>query len=150
MGYGGLIRERRKGKGLSQTELAKAVSVSRSAIYAWECENFPPTDAKNIAALESVLGIESSYLYKMIYSAPSPQPAAGEGDKKDSGSITTTKGVLTVTMNITATSGAENEVHAETEFHIKLERRVRREDRDEILAAFAAELDKQLAFDEGR
>jgi transcriptional regulator with XRE-family HTH domain len=74
MGYGDVIREKRKERRLSQTELAEAISVSRSAIYAWECEKFPPTDAKNIAALESVLGIESSYLYKMIYSNPTLPP----------------------------------------------------------------------------
>jgi transcriptional regulator with XRE-family HTH domain len=83
MGYGEIIREKRRAMGLSQTELADAISVSRSAIYAWEKENFPPTDAKNIAALESVLGIESSNLYKIIYSNPPhpplPQPSRKRG-----------------------------------------------------------------------
>jgi hypothetical protein len=53
-------------------------------------------------------------------------------------------------MNISATSGPEREVRAKTEFHISLDHRVRREDRDEILAAFAAELDRQLEFDEAK
>jgi transcriptional regulator with XRE-family HTH domain len=75
-GYGDTIRNSRKKANLSQIELAEKISVSRSAIYAWEKEKFPPTDAKNIAALESALEIEPGKLYKIIYSNP-PQTSEG-------------------------------------------------------------------------
>ena len=74
MSYGDIIRDCRKKANLSQIELAEKISVSRSAIYAWENEKFPPSDAKNIAALESVLRMDSGTLYKMIYTSP-PQPS---------------------------------------------------------------------------
>jgi transcriptional regulator with XRE-family HTH domain len=73
MGYGEIIRSTRKKARLTQEQLAEKICVSRSAIYAWEREKYPPTDAKKIASLESALGLKSGELFSLIYSNP-PEP----------------------------------------------------------------------------
>lgn len=81
MGYGEVIRSARKRKHFTQEQLAEKICVSRSAIYAWETEKYPPTDAKNIAALEITLGLETGSLFSLIYSNPTLPPKAG-GDQQ--------------------------------------------------------------------
>lgn len=81
MGYGEIIRSARKRKHLTQGQLAEKICVSRSAIYAWEKEKYPPTDAKNIAALEATLGLQSGSLFSLIYSNPTLPPKTG-GDQR--------------------------------------------------------------------
>lgn len=65
--YGKIIREAREKASFTQENLAKKICVSRSAIFAWESEKFPPTDARNIAALEEALGFSTGYLYALIF-----------------------------------------------------------------------------------
>lgn len=70
--YGSLIREKRNKIGITQEELAQRICVVRTTISAWEAEKYPPTDARNIAALESSLGFESGELYKLLHGNPIP------------------------------------------------------------------------------
>lgn len=79
MSYGDIIRSARKKAGLTQDGLAQKICVSRSAIYDWESEKYPPTDAKNIAALETALGLQNGELYQLIYGNPI-NPAQEETD----------------------------------------------------------------------
>ena len=67
MGYGAEIRNNRKKQGLTQTQLALKVGVSRSAIYLWEAEMLPPTNSKKLAALEYALQLTPGYLYLLIF-----------------------------------------------------------------------------------
>jgi len=68
MGYGAEIRQNRKKLGLTQTELAQKVGVSRAAIYLWESETTPPTNSRKLAALENALNLNPGSLYSLIYS----------------------------------------------------------------------------------
>ena len=81
MGYGKIIKEARIRQGLSQVELAERVGVTRTSIFQWERERFPPTDANNICALEAALGFANGYLYSMIFPNPTRSPA-GPGESK--------------------------------------------------------------------
>lgn len=75
MGYGKIIKETRIRLGLSQAKLAEHVGVTRTSIFQWEREQFPPTDANNICALEAALGFANGYLYSMIFPNPTQAPA---------------------------------------------------------------------------
>lgn len=75
MGYGVVIREARKRVGHTQETLSREVGCSRTTVCDWEKEKYPPTDGKNIAALEFALGLESGNLYKVIFG--NPQSASG-------------------------------------------------------------------------
>lgn len=82
MTYGEIIRLARKKADLTQDGLAQRICVSRSAIYDWESEKYPPTDAKNIAALEAALDLQNGELYLLIYGNPTVPPAdPGPGGK---------------------------------------------------------------------
>ena len=81
MSYGVVIRDARKRSGMSQTELADKVGVSRSAINDWEHEAYAPTDAKNIVALETALGFKGGELYLRIHANP-PSTPSPEGESK--------------------------------------------------------------------
>lgn len=70
--FGDLIKKQRKKTGMTQGALAKKVGVSKNAILDWEKERYSPTDANNIAALESALGFKSGYLYSILYGNPTP------------------------------------------------------------------------------
>lgn len=70
MAYGMMIRDFRARLGLSQEQLGDQIGVSRSAVYDWESEKYPPTDAKKIAALERVFGLETGHIYNLIYGNP--------------------------------------------------------------------------------
>ena len=75
LGYGMIIREARRNLGLSQAKLAERVGVTRTSVFQWEREQFPPTDANNICALEAALGFANGYLYSMIFPNPTQAPA---------------------------------------------------------------------------
>ena len=62
-----------------------------------------------------------------------------------------TKMTVTVTMSITVTSDPARGVRDETtDFHIRLDRKVQRGDREEIVTAFLKILDEQIAVAERR
>jgi len=71
MGYGEVIKEARKRCGMTQDDLSQKIGCTRTTICDWEKEKYPPTDAKNIAALEIALGFQSGELFSLIYSNPS-------------------------------------------------------------------------------
>ena len=81
MGYGKIIKDARINLGLSQAKLAEHVGVTRTSVFQWEREHFPPTDANNICALEAALGFANGYLYSMIFPNPT-RPPAGPGEVK--------------------------------------------------------------------
>lgn len=56
MSLGNRIAQRRKSLGLSQEQLAEALSVSRSAVAKWERNNGTP-DIENLKALSKVFGV---------------------------------------------------------------------------------------------
>lgn len=72
MGFGEIIKSARLRIGLTQESLSKKVGCTRTTVCDWEKEKYPPTDAKNIAALEQTLGLESGYLYSILYGNPTP------------------------------------------------------------------------------
>lgn len=77
MNIGDMLREARVNAGFTQEALALRLGVSRSAIYDWERNKYIPTDAKNIAALESALKFKSGELYEILYGNP-PSPSGTE------------------------------------------------------------------------
>lgn len=77
MSYGEFLRNARKKTNLTQEGLAEKVGCTRTTICDWEKEKYPPTDARNIAALEDALGFESGKLYGLLYGNP-PQPSGTE------------------------------------------------------------------------
>ena len=76
MNYGKYIKEARKSKGLTQSQLSIKVGCTRTTVCDWETEKYPPTDINNISALEQALGIENGFLYTLLSSTnptlPSP------------------------------------------------------------------------------
>lgn len=70
MDIGEMLRKSRVNAGFTQEALALKVGVSRSAIYDWERNKYLPTDARNIAALESAFGLESGKLYGILHGNP--------------------------------------------------------------------------------
>ena len=61
MGYGEAIRKRRKEKGFTLARLARGLNVSRTAVYAWENEEYAPCD-RHLEELEQLLGFSPGYL----------------------------------------------------------------------------------------
>ncbi|ADE57264.1 helix-turn-helix domain-containing protein [Aminobacterium colombiense] len=72
MGFGEIIKTSRLRMGLTQEGLSRKVGCTRTTVCDWEKEKYPPTDAKNIAALEQTLGFETGYLYSILYGNPTP------------------------------------------------------------------------------
>lgn len=83
MGYGNVIKEARKRLGLTQNELRKKIGCARTTVCDWEKEKYAPTDGKNIAALESILGFSTGHLFSMIHGNPilPPSPEGGPKEK---------------------------------------------------------------------
>lgn len=74
--FGKAIREARNARGLSQKGLSEKVGCTKTTVCDWENEKYPPTNANNIAALETALNFESGELYRLIYgnpTAPAPE-----------------------------------------------------------------------------
>lgn len=83
MGYGTVIREARKRVGITQEGLSIKVGCSRTTVCDWEKEKYAPTDAKNIAALETALELKSGHLYNLIYGNPSVAPRLSGAKQED-------------------------------------------------------------------
>jgi len=56
------IHRLRKGKGLSQEELASQLTVSRQAISKWELGESVP-DTENVVQLSKIFGVSTDYLF---------------------------------------------------------------------------------------
>lgn len=78
MGYGEFIKQARKNKGYTLFALSQKVGVSAVAISDWENEKYPPTNANNISALETALGLPSGEIYQMLYGNPTKSPLCRE------------------------------------------------------------------------
>lgn len=61
MNIGIVIKELRKEKGLSQTQLASMLFVSQDTVSLWECGKSYP-DIENIIKLTQIFNITSDYL----------------------------------------------------------------------------------------
>ena len=61
MTFGEKLQEARKAAGLSQEQLAKKITVSRSAVAKWENNNGMP-DITNLKALSQLLEISIDYM----------------------------------------------------------------------------------------
>jgi transcriptional regulator with XRE-family HTH domain len=58
------IAELRKKSGMSQSELARRLDVSRSSVQSWECgENHPSTD--NLISLSKLFHVSADYLLEL-------------------------------------------------------------------------------------
>lgn len=55
------IKELRKEKGITQEQLARALSVTRSAVALWEVDNTDP-DIKNIIAIANFFCVSTDFL----------------------------------------------------------------------------------------
>ena len=75
------IQYLRKGKGISQEELADKVGVSRQAVSKWESEQSTP-DIEKIIIMSDFFGVTTDYILKGI------EPAA---DNEQKGKETTSK-----------------------------------------------------------
>jgi len=58
--FGQAIKVARKNAGMTQGELAEKIGCTTNTICDWEREKYPPTNANNIAALETALNFESA------------------------------------------------------------------------------------------
>ncbi len=61
MNIGIVIKELRKEKGLSQTQLASMLFVSQDTVSLWECGKSYP-DIENIIKLTQIFNVTSDYL----------------------------------------------------------------------------------------
>ena len=61
MKIGETIKELRKEKGMTQTELANALFVSQDTISLWECGKSLP-DIKALIALTKIFGVSADYI----------------------------------------------------------------------------------------
>ena len=94
----------RKGRGISQEELANVVGVSRQAVQKWEAGSSTP-DIQNLSALADYFGVSLDYLVRGIESQTEPQPAVihnyyGYGYRYEFRSKTTLFGLPLVHINL--------------------------------------------------
>jgi transcriptional regulator with XRE-family HTH domain len=68
------IHQLRKGKGLSQEELAGQLTVSRQAISKWELGESVP-DTENVVQLSKLFGVSADYLLNDDYESDNDIPA---------------------------------------------------------------------------
>ncbi|MCL2391718.1 MAG: helix-turn-helix domain-containing protein [Oscillospiraceae bacterium] len=68
------IHQLRKGKGLSQEELASQLTVSRQAISKWELGESVP-DTENVVQLSKIFGVSTDYLLNDEYESDKDIPA---------------------------------------------------------------------------
>lgn len=66
------LRDCRKKMGLTQSELATKIGVTKNTVYDWESGAYMPTNANNISALEEALQLKNGELYKQLYGNPTP------------------------------------------------------------------------------
>lgn len=76
------IQHLRKGKGISQEELADKLGVSRQAISKWESEQSSP-DIEKVIIMSEYFEVTTDYLLKGI--EPVPDGTAAPGQKPDAG-----------------------------------------------------------------
>lgn len=76
------IQHLRKGKGISQEELADKLGVSRQAISKWESEQSSP-DIEKVIIMSEYFEVTTDYLLKGI--EPVPDETAAQGQKPDAG-----------------------------------------------------------------
>ncbi|MCI7131507.1 MAG: helix-turn-helix domain-containing protein [Lachnospiraceae bacterium] len=58
---GSRIAQLRQKNGMSQTDLAKRLNISRAGVQSWECgENYPSTD--NLISLSKIFHVSTDYL----------------------------------------------------------------------------------------
>ena len=70
----------RKGRGISQEELANAVGVSRQAVQKWEAGASTP-DLNNLSALAGYFSVTLDYLVQGVEpEAPQAAPGGADGD----------------------------------------------------------------------
>lgn len=96
----------RKGRGISQEELANVVGVSRQAVQKWEAGTSTP-DIQNLSALADYFGVSLDYLVRgQEAPQPEPQPATvvhnyyGWGYRYEFRSRTTLFGLPLVHINL--------------------------------------------------
>ena len=77
MMLGEKIHQLRKGKGLSQEELAGQLTVSRQAISKWELGESIP-DTENVVQLSKIFGVSTDYLLNDEYDSDKDIPAVKE------------------------------------------------------------------------
>lgn len=82
MSYGNILKEARRKAKMTQEALAIKVGCTRTTICDWETEKYPPTDARNIAALETTLSFKHGELFSLIYSNPTPPSGAEEASPR--------------------------------------------------------------------
>ena len=80
MNCGKVIRDARKNKDLTQSDLASLVGCTRTTICDWEKGKYLPTDGNNICALEEALGFKNGYLYSILF--PNPTAPRRRGTEK--------------------------------------------------------------------
>ncbi|MGH8927915.1 MAG: helix-turn-helix domain-containing protein [Acidimicrobiia bacterium] len=72
--FGDLVRRGREMAGLSQSRLAHLIGKSATTIRSWEHGRTNPGDARSVAALAAVLGLdESDLLGRAGFDAPAPK-----------------------------------------------------------------------------
>jgi len=74
------IHRLRKGKGLSQEELASQLTVSRQAISKWELGESVP-DTENVVQLSKIFGVSTDYLLNDEYESDKDIPAVRENSE---------------------------------------------------------------------
>ena len=74
---GRLLRQARQAKGLSITEAALALLVTRNALYAWESGQTTP-GARRLAHLVDVLELDAGELLRALADSPQSGLPAGE------------------------------------------------------------------------
>jgi transcriptional regulator with XRE-family HTH domain len=74
------IHQLRKGKGLSQEELASRLTVSRQAVSKWELNESVP-DTENVVQLSKIFGVSTDYLLNDEYESDMDIPAVKVGNK---------------------------------------------------------------------
>ncbi|MCM1216837.1 MAG: helix-turn-helix domain-containing protein [Lachnospiraceae bacterium] len=93
------IQRLRKGKGISQEELADQLGVSRQAISKWESEQSSP-DIEKVIIMSDFFGVTTDYLLKGI--EPVPNETAAIRQKPDAGLFT----IVGTAFNITGVIAA--------------------------------------------
>ena len=61
MNIGKIIKELRKEKGMSQTQLAELLFVSQDTVSLWECGKSLP-DVKAVIAMTKIFGVSADYI----------------------------------------------------------------------------------------
>ena len=75
--YGSKIRELRKEKGISQSELAKVIHVSQQTITAWENGKAEPSSSY-IASIANFFGVSTDYLLGLSNSKTKDDPYSAD------------------------------------------------------------------------